>query len=279
MNGRGGWLGAVLALWACGPGEPTQPPSKDTPRCTATDDHVSCLHQGTDLKVNNATRRVHWQIPAGDAPAAGWPVVTFFTGSFVQAVQGFDSVRSDAFGMFFVTKTVQALLAEGYAVLAPDTLEGGTSFWNTNIPPWATNWDGCPDDVFMKAIFAAIGDGTFGPLDSTRLYATGMSSGGFMTSRMAVSYPGKFKALAIHSASYATCSTVCDVPDLPADHPPTLFLHGEKDTIVPISTMRPYQMKLDAQGTPTSTEIDPEAGHEWLAAGVMRVPAWFDGVP
>ena len=77
----------------------------------------------------------------------------------------------------------------------------------------------------------------------------------------------------------ATCSVTCDVPDLPADHPPTLFLHGEKDAVVPISTMRPYQMKLDEQGTATSTEINADAGHEWLEAAVTRVPAWFDATP
>jgi len=271
-------LALALTLCACG-GEPTAVPDKDTPRCTETDSEVSCLHQGTDLSAGGLSRRVHWQVPAGDAPAAGWPVAIFFQGSFAQAELTWDSKPGQAFGKWFLTKTVKALLEQGYAVLTPDTLLSGYSYWNTNVPPYDVSWDGAPDDMLMKAMFTAIGDGTFGPLDSTRLYAMGISSGGYMTSRMAVSYQGRFKALAIHSASYATCSVVCDVPALPSGHPPTLFLHGQQDLTVPIGTMWPYQMKLDAQGTETSTEISMTAGHEWLEAGVTRVPAWFNAHP
>ncbi len=73
---------------------------------------------------------------------------------------------------------------------------------------------------------------------------------------------------------------MCSLPaTLPADHPPTLFLHGELDNIVPISTMWPYEMELVNQGISTSTEIDPDAGHQWLTAGVARIPAWFDSNP
>ena len=75
------------------------------------------------------------------------------------------------------------------------------------------------------------------------------------------------------------CVFVCDVPALPSDHPPTLFLHGQQDLTVPIGTMWPYQMKLDGQGTETSTEISDTAGHEWLEAAVTRVPAWFNAHP
>ena len=82
--------------------------------------------------------------------------------------------------------------------------------------------------------FSAASTAAFGPINTTRLYAMGISSGGFMTSRMAVSYPGKFRALADHSGSYATCSDTCTVPTpLPSNHPPTLFLHGDTDAIVP----------------------------------------------
>ena len=47
-----------------------------------------------------------------------------------------------------------------------------------------------------------------GPLDPSRLLAIGVSSGGYMTSRMAVSYPGKFRALAI--AAGASCRAARD---------------------------------------------------------------------
>ena len=96
-----------------------------------------------------------------------------------------------------------------------------------------------------------------------------------MTSRMAVSYPGKFRALAVASASYATCSTACTIPALPSNHPPTLFLHGQLDPIVPIATMLDYRDRLNAMGTEVRTVIDPTGGHAWLPSGPQEVSSWF----
>jgi predicted esterase len=133
----------------------------------------------------------------------------------------------------------------------------------------------------MQAILSNLAAGSFGPCDGTRLYATGLSSGGYMTSRMAVSYPGRFKALAIQSASYATCGgAICTVPEmLPPNHPPTLFLHGQLDDVVPISTMFPYRDKLTSEGRRVDTVIDASAGHAWIAAAPPAVRAWFDASP
>jgi predicted esterase len=99
-----------------------------------------------------------------------------------------------------------------------------------------------------------------------------------MTSRMAVSYAGTFRALAIASASYATClGAACVVPtELPADHPPTLFMHGDLDTIVPIATMRPYHDRLAAQGIETALDESPTAGHQWLDDAPEQTTAWFE---
>jgi dipeptidyl aminopeptidase/acylaminoacyl peptidase len=119
--------------------------------------------------------------------------------------------------------------------------------------------------------------GQFGAIDMTRLYATGISSGGYMTSRMAVSYPGRFRALAIESGSYATClGPLCTIPSsLPTDHPPTLFLHGDADTIVPIATARAYYDALVSQGIEAKFIEDPTAGHQWIPEAPDAVTSWF----
>jgi pimeloyl-ACP methyl ester carboxylesterase len=184
------------------------------------------------------------------------------------------------FGMFELTLTIKALLAGGYALISPDASSNGSLFWETNIPPYALGWSGCPDDVLMHNLFGALSNGSFGPIDAERLYAMGISSGGFMTSRMAVSYPGKFRALADVAGSYATCSTVCVVPTpLPSNHPPTLFLHGDLDVIVPTSSLQPYLDALQAEGHETKLVTDPMAGHQWLAAGPQEISAWFQAHP
>ncbi|MCP4500742.1 MAG: hypothetical protein GY822_12345 [Deltaproteobacteria bacterium] len=92
----------------------------------------------------------------------------------------------------------------------------------------------------MLALFENVSLQKFGPLDDQRLFAIGISSGGYMTSRMAVSYPGRFVALAIVAGGHATCSgPICNLPDaLPRDHPPTVFLHGKQDVVVPAESMR-----------------------------------------
>lgn len=132
----------------------------------------------------------------------------------------------------------------------------------------------------MGALFEAVATGKVGPLNGTRLFAMGISSGGFMTSRMAVSYPGKFRSLAVHSRSYATCGATCTVPrPLPADHPPTLFLHGGSDSVVPVSAMESYRDALAAEGHVVDSVVDPSAGHEWLATGPSAIRSWFDAHP
>ena len=100
-----------------------------------------------------------------------------------------------------------------------------------------------------------------------------------MTSRMAEAYPGRFSALAIVSASWATClGTFCALPDeLPADHPPTFFGHGAKDFIVPPRTMLKYRDALDDMGVETETTIDPMTAHGWFDGEAEDVAEWFEG--
>jgi poly(3-hydroxyoctanoate) depolymerase len=245
-------------------------------RCTATADAITCVHASTTI----ASRTVTYAAPLGSEPAAGRPAVVFFQGSFVPGSAAFSATKADAFGAYALTRTIAALLDRGYVVIAPDAASNGTTFWQTNIPPYATSWPGCADDMLMQGLLAAISGGGFGTVDPHRLYAMGISSGGFMTSRMAVSYAGKFRALVDHSASYATCGQTCLVPTpLPADHPPTLFLHGDGDNVAPISIVRPYLDALLAEGHEAKLVTDPDAGHEWLAAGELAVPDWFDSHP
>lgn len=242
--------------------------------CVVNASGVTCEHLVTTV----FGRTVAHSSPRGVAPAAGWPTVLYFQGSFVAGDTAFSAAPGAQFGMYQLTLTIKALLDRGYAVVAPDA--SGGSVWETNVPPYAQSWSGSSDDVFMQALLTALGSGVLGHVDTARLYAMGISSGGFMTSRMAVSYAGRFRALADHSGSYATCSTLCNVPTpLPADHPPILFLRGEKDMLVPGSSVTPYLDALVAEGHEAKLVTDPAAGHEWLAAGVTAIPAWFDGHP
>ncbi|HET9992660.1 MAG TPA: PHB depolymerase family esterase, partial [Kofleriaceae bacterium] len=190
-------------------------------RCQIAPTAITCDHDTLSLNDSTADRDIAYEVPLGVAPAAGWPAVIYYQGSFVTGTSAFSAQVGAPFGEYNLTLTIKALLDGGYAVIAPNAAMMGTTFWETNVPPYSTSWSGSPDDVLVTHMLAAITAGTFGPIDPSRLYAMGISSGGFMTSRMAVSYPGVFRALADHSGSYATCSAICVVPTpLPADHPP-----------------------------------------------------------
>ncbi len=249
-------------------------------RCEETEGTLRCAHRTMILRTGATVlsdRDVHWQAPHGEAPVDGWPVVFLFQGSYLPAGDTWEAAPDAAFGVYHQLRTVQALLDAGYLVLAPEASGEGSTFWNTNIPPYATFWETSPDHALMEAIFAALAAGDFGPVNGDAYYATGISSGGYMTSRMAVSYPGRFVALAIAAASYATCGgATCFVPStLPADHPPTLFLHGEVDMVVPIGTMERYEARLSAQGFTTRVVRDAGVGHAWLRVAPAEVLAWF----
>lgn len=247
-------------------------PSSDESRCVLAGTELTCTSHAIEL----AGRTVTYELPLGTAPADGWPVVIFYQGSFVPGARAFAASTTASFGQYELTSTIKALLDRGYAVIAPNARNDGSLYWQSNVPPYATNWSGCDDDVLVQQLVAATADHTFGPLNTSRRYAMGISSGGFMTSRMAVSYPGTFRALVVASGSYATCGVTCRVPALPADHPPTLFLHGEDDRTVPVSSMTPYRDKLTAEGFTVDAVIRPGAGHEWLPEGKTVVPDWFD---
>jgi len=283
LTACGGTSGATLPDGTASPdgtpstGGDAPSPGDDAPiagssRCMDTGTAITCSSHALPL----GGRTVTYEVPTGTPPAAGWPLVVFYQGSFVPGSHAFAATTADAFGAYQLTSTIKALLDRGYAVVAPDAQSNGTLYWQSNVPPYATSWAGCADDVFVKQLLTATTDGTFAPLDPARRYAMGISSGGFMTSRMAVSYAGTFRALAVASGSYATCGTTCTVPALPTDHPPTLFLHGDQDHTVPMSSMTPYRDKLTADGFAVQTVIHAGAGHEWLPEGKTAVPDWFD---
>lgn len=250
-------------------------------RCEAGEGSIRCEHE-TERLLTGLTglvpREVHWQVPLGEPPPEGWPAVILFQGAMFSAELFWLVLDFDIFGYYNQGMLTKTLLDRGFAVITPEAHAGGATAWDTNIPPMSIYWDLAEDHQFMLDIFDAIGAGTFGDLDTGRLYASGISSGGYMTSRMDLEYREHFAALAIHSASYATCAgPVCIIPgDLSAEHLPTLFLHGSDDNIVPIATAERYVEALVALGVETDVVVQQGAGHAWIDAAPEAITAWFE---
>jgi dipeptidyl aminopeptidase/acylaminoacyl peptidase len=244
-----------------------------SPRCDVSAARVICDPEISTITAGNATREIYWQTPASPPPAAGYPLVVVFQGSFYGPDSTWGTVTADTpFGGYHQARLQAVLLENGFTVIAPRAAGGVAWQTNSGIP-----WSATTDRLIIDALLGGIAAGDFGPADTSRLHATGISSGGYMTSRMAVSYDGVFRSLAIASASYATCAGfLCAVPDtMPSDHPPTLFLHGELDLTVPISTAESYLQVLQDTGIATAMISDAGAGHEWLASAPEEILDWF----
>ncbi|MCA9655198.1 MAG: plasmid partitioning protein [Myxococcales bacterium] len=252
--------------------------------CDVGATYIDCEAESIFLDVDGEDREVLYRVPPGSAPAGGWPVVIALHGTNDPAGKFFDwsyfSFVDQAFGGYYETKTTQGLLDAGFAVLAPKArVRAGSIYWDTNIPPYASDWESSPDAALFEQLFDEIDMGTFGPLDSSRKYAMGLSSGGYQASRLAVEYPEEIQAIALQSASYATCisSFPCSVSaqDVPDDHPPTLLMAGYWDGIVPLYTIEPYAEALDDDGTEVVLEVVGYASHQWTSYSPGWVLSWF----
>jgi poly(3-hydroxyoctanoate) depolymerase len=237
---------ALFALFATAHGQES--------RCTQTPERIECTFNQIRLEkcdpLSIARRQVTYQTPLGVPPREGWPVVFFFQGTgFNPGDWLWEAGINYPFGAYYQAEVIKRLLDNNYTVIAPFAHAAGRLFWDTNVPVCATAWQTCPDSCLMDQLHSLFSEGVFGPIDEGNVFATGISSGGYMTSRMAEAYNDplspiegiyRFKALAISAGSWCTCvGLLCDVPEprnLPSNHPPTLFLHGEDDFTVPINT-------------------------------------------
>ncbi|HID54914.1 TPA: phospholipase [Candidatus Poribacteria bacterium] len=94
------------------------------------------------------------------------------------------------------------------------------------------------------------------PVDTDRVYLTGLSMGGFGTWRLAASYPERFAAIA----------PICGGGD-PKWAPrlkdiPAWVFHGAKDEIVPLSESERMVEALKACGGNVRFTVYPDAGHD-----------------
>ena len=247
-------------------------------RGTHTANAIRTPYETYRPRVGGLRRRVFYSVPDGTPPPGGWPVAFLFHGAGATSQTFFRGYTWYPYNAWHQARLVKGLLDAGYLILAPEAKHYGT-IWETSLPRWANDYEHSADHALMQHLFAELRQGRFGFVDTTRYYAGGISSGGYMSSRMAVSYPGRFRALAIHGGAFATnLGPLASLPPrLPAQHPPTVFLHGERDWIVPPPTMRAYRDALLREGVQVRTVIDPDKGHVWLDQAPEEFLAWFEG--
>lgn len=233
---------------------------------------MSCIHQKIQIKGIYAQREILFATPQSDPPKAGYPVVLFFQGSFFP--MEFKRSKALPFGGYNEILTMKMLLDNGFAIIAPRA--GAGLFWQSNLN--GINYNISSDKYLVDKILSEIERETFGKLDINNLFAMGISSGGYMTDRMAHSHREyQFNALAIASASYAKCGgPYCPLPNtIYPNHPATLFLHGKIDPVVPIFTMRKYAKLLKKNNVEVQIMIHSKTGHAWIDQSPIAITQWF----
>lgn len=244
--------------------------------CSTQGDELVCPYASTTIDSPDGGRQLLWSAPDGEGP---FGVALLFQGSSTPPVTYFEGTEGEPFGGIEQVRLTAELLDAGWIVVAPATWAGGLTWWNTNVAPWVDDWGSSPDAAMISTLFDELDGGTFGDVDPTRIVAAGVSSGGYMTSRMAIEHPDRLARVVIAAGSYATClGAACTVPaTLPEEHPPTLFLHGGADDVVPLSTMEPYADGLAAAGVDVDVEVEEDFGHGWIDGAAELAVAWFEG--
>ena len=71
---------------------------------------------------------------------------------------------------------------------------------------------------------------------------------------------------------------ISPVTHVSKDDPPTLIIHGDADTLVPIQQAQAIVAKFKEAGVPVELVVKPGAGHGWanLPADMKTIADWFD---
>ena len=113
-------------------------------------------------------------VPEGDAPEAGWPVMMFLHGA---GERGDDLAKVKVHGPPKLTDKVEQLKTS--VVISPQCPKDG--WWKSET---------------LKALFDEVLAGLDGKGDTSRLYCTGLSMGGYGTWHLLMSYPELLAAAA-----------------------------------------------------------------------------------
>lgn len=200
--------------------------------------------------------KVH--VPKGYDPRVPTPVL-FALHGLMQ-----DALMFVVNGTSFVPKSDK----EGFILVMPNgVLEGGIGgSWNAGVCCGASAQQKLDDVGFIRAIYAELR--THLNVDEHRVYATGLSNGGFMSHRLGCEAADLFAAIAPLAGSIGTkdlgaIGTNAD-PDFktctPSKPIAVLAMHGDADPIVPYAGMKrslDHFAKANGCGTTTRPATQP----------------------
>ena len=175
-------------------------------------------------------------------------------GTATPLIFNFHGFTSDALSQDVYSQLPQTAEEEGFILVTPQgTLNtDGLPFWNSSASPPPT-----VDDVaFVEQLLTSLQSQLC--IDPARVFSTGLSNGGFMSSRLACSLSDRIAAIApvAGTALYGSCDTRAV---------PVIAFHGTADTIVPLgpieTTAIPAWATHNSCGGPVLQDpVSPTAG-------------------
>ena len=115
-------------------------------------------------------------------------------------------------------------------------------------------------DELLEALKARL------PVDPRRVHLLGFSSGARLALRAAVERPGRYASLVCHS-------TLLPAP-VGARMPPQLWVHGEKDRLVPIARVRAAVAAAVKARQRAELLAVPDLGHQWARQADINTRIW-----
>lgn len=182
---------------------------------------VHHAHGGSDnlrgsIRVDGWERTYLLHLPSGYRPGQPRPLVLSLHGRLGDGkgqarLSHFDTVSDE----------------HGFIVVYPDGLDRS---WADGRAASPSDKKGVNDVNFISELIDKLSREY--SIDRTRVYATGMSNGGFMTGRLACELSGKISAAAIVAASLSDNTAAACRPEKPVS---VLVMQGTADPLVPFS--------------------------------------------
>lgn len=170
------------------------------------------------IEVGGRERTYHLHLPPHHSKATPAPLVVALHGRGGTG-EGFDQSTNG--------QVVREADRRGYIVVFPEGIDKG---WNDGRPPVSDrdrDRSGVDDVAFVSALVDRI-DTDHG-VDRSRVYAMGISNGGFMSLRLAIDLSDRFAAVAAVAASV----TKVMEPLVPKRPVAVVFVNGTADPLVP----------------------------------------------
>jgi polyhydroxybutyrate depolymerase len=226
-------------------------------------DYPSDFSGGNYLTISGVTgqmgnaRQYAVHVPTGYSAATPVPAVFCIHGLGQNAVM----FCLDT-GVAWPTKADQ----EGFVVIMPN---GYMNSWNAGTCCGSAVSAGLDDVSLMRAIFAEVGKHV--NIDLRRVYATGLSNGGYMSYRLACEASDLFVAVAPSAGAVGTAAigggtgTTTDLATCAPTHKVSVLdIHGTSDPLIPYALQKPSLAIMQASDTCSPTTmpatVEPSGG-------------------